>query len=192
MKKGIICLSVFAALPLFAQAEAPSYSYVEGSVKGYAVDIGPADLDFFGFGFEGSYEFTDQFFGQAAYRSLNDEVGNTDVDYSEWSIGGGYVFYDQADTNAYAGAEYISADLDIQGFGSADGDGYGIFVGVRSQMSSQFELNGELAYHDIENDNQTTIKAGFIYSFVDNLGLNVNVSSTDGDLGWLVGARYSF
>lgn len=189
MKKGIICMGLAALIPVSFAAnaqQAPGYSYVQASLVGY--DLGNADL--LGFSLSGSYEFTRQIFGRTTYRNLGDEIGNVDIDYSEWSIGGGFIFYEQGSTNAYAGLEYVTVDLDPGS--SNDGDGLAIFAGIRSQLTAQVELNGELHYADIDRGNRTIIKAGVLYNLGNNVSLGADLSSTEGDIGWGIGARYRF
>lgn len=187
MKKAFIAFGIAAVLPNLSFAQAPSYDYVEATLAGFDVD----SLDLFGFKLEGSYEFSPQIFGRVSYSSLSDEVGNIDVDYSDWAFGVGYVFHEQGNTNAYAGMELLSAELDA-GPANADGDGFALFVGLRSQINSNLELNGELNLADIEDDNQTSVKGGLIYSLENNWAFSANISSTEGDMGWGLGVRYEF
>lgn len=187
MKKAFIALGIATVLPNLSIAQAPSYDYVDATLAGFDVD----GLDLFGFKLEGSYEFSPQIFGRVSYSSLSDEVSNIDVEYSDWALGAGYIFHEQNDTNAYAGIELLSAELEA-GPAQADGDGFALFVGLRSQISSSLELNGELNVADIEDDNQTSVKGGLIYNLQNNLGISANISSTEGDMGWGVGIRYKF
>lgn len=190
MNKGIIAVAI-AAAPLAALADSPSYDYAQGSLVGQASSVGSADVDYFGFGVEGSYEFTPGFFGQASYTNMSDEVGNTDVDQSMWTIGAGYIFYDEMDTNAYVKADLRNGNVEA-GSLDDDFDGYSVAFGVRSQLSQQLELNGELGYADMEDDGQFELTAGFVYSLMNDWGLSVDVTTSDGDMGYSFGARYEF
>ena len=170
-----------------ALAAQPGYNYVEAKVA----NLETANLDLFGFGIAGSYAFSDRAFGRASLVNLNDEVANEDIDYSRMALGGGYIFYQQLNTNAYLGAELINTDLDV-GPGNAEGDGYGLFTGLRTDVSERLELNAELNVAEIDDADQTTVKGGLVYSLQNNFEILGELGSIEGDMTWGVGMRYEF
>lgn len=182
MKRSLIALALAALLPLSAQADDKlSYTYVEG---GYINLDGDAD----GFGVRGSFEFGESnFYGFGSYAMLEADDFNIDVDTSEIGLGYAYGISDNADLIS----EIAYQNVDVDGFGSADG--YRASVGLRGSFSDNFEGLVKANYLDGDNvDGDFTGTIGAQYKFTQTWGMTGEIEFADGGETYLVGVRASF
>jgi len=85
------------------------------------------------------------------------------------------------------------------GFSASDDEtGFGIGVGVRSMITSTFELSAKVDYVNIDSDDVVRAKADAFYYFTDNISVGVGYemyrpSDVDLDIDTLNASfRYSF
>lgn len=91
-----------------------------------------------------------------------------------------------ATTDAYFGANFERIDGDFD-----DETGYSVNAGVRSMVTEQVELLGEVGYYDVE-DGDATFKVGANYYITPQWAVGANYKLMD-DLDVMqVTARYSF
>ncbi len=122
-----------------AQASEPNYTYVQASYNwaGISPDGAP-DIDLNGWNLEGSYAFTDHFYGFAAYQDSDGDDWNA----STWNVGAGYKTQLSAlDASWFTQVKYIYEGLE---YGPASFDesdsGFGIGTGLRFDVSNRVEL----------------------------------------------------
>lgn len=189
MKKTLFALALAAALPLSAQAAAPSYTWIQGEY------INANDSDADGFGVRGNFAFGESdFYGLGGYRSLSADAGFFgDVDISEFEIGAGYALSlsDNADLIAELAWQRVDAEL----FGvSDDANGYRASVGTRIGFNEHLEGLARLNYLDGSDiDGDVTGTLGLLAKFGPTWGV-VGEVETDGDGGefFTLGLRASF
>lgn len=179
-------LAVIALAPLAANAESPSYSYVEG---GYVVtDIDGIGSDADGFLLRGSIEITDSIFLFAGYT----DQGVYGVDLKQYGIGAGYAWSMTDTTDLYGKVGYVRAEADFAGFG-VDDDGYSLGVGIRSFVTKRLELEAAVTYVDLsDSGDDTTLGAGARWYFTEHLAAGVEAEVGDDATSYGIGLRWSF
>jgi Ax21 family sulfation-dependent quorum factor len=186
MKRSLFALALVAALPLSAQADDKlSYTYVEGGYN-YVDADGGAEAD--GFGVRGSFEFGESnFYGFGSYSQVEVDDVNVDIDSTELGLGYAHGLSDNLDLIS----EIAWNDIDVDGFGSADG--YRASVGLRGSFSENFEGLIKANYNDGDNaDGDFTATLGAQYKFSQTWGLVGEAIFGDGGEQYLVGVRASF
>lgn len=164
--------------------DGPKYTYLEG---GYGwIDIDGLNEDGDGFNLGGSLGVTDMVFLFVDYA---DSEFDNNVDFSLTEVGIGGNFELSPTTDLVGKVAWVSADLDTNGFGSLDEDGYGLSLGVRAMMTPQFELNGGVSYIDIDDADDTALEIGAVYSFTDVFAVTANASFGDDFTTYGIGIR---
>jgi len=183
---GALMLSSAAAL-----ADGVSYSYIQANYQEIDIDFGGgADADGDGFAVAGSAEIGENWFIFANYSTFDLE---SVVDYTTLDVGAGYHSDVSAKTDWYATFGYAEAEVEAQGFGSADDSGFGVSLGLRSMMSESLELYGNIAYTDLgDGADGTAIGAGLWYTVSGNLALGLGAEFDDDVTGYGVGLRLYF
>lgn len=184
MNKKIIAAVVAAlVLPAAASAVEPSnlsYTYGQFGYADTTFDF-PGDPGANGFALEGSYEFTDMFFGVISYSDLSG-----DADFSTLQFGAGAAIALAPTTDGYASLSIVDVD-----FGGGSDDGIALEFGVRHMMNEQVELFGNLQYVDL-TESETGFEFGGRYWFQKNLGASFSYETFDGDNTILIAGRYNF
>lgn len=178
-----------------AMANEPSFSYVSANY----VELDEADTTFDGFEAELSGRVGQYLFISGSYAQLSGgwaDISNVDFDIAYGRLG---IIFGETDHVAfYAGpqVQYINADF---GLGS-DGDfeltsesstDYGAFGGARVMLTSRVELNGEISYVDMDDEDYTSYAAGARIYLTPNLAATGQMKFGDLD-GFNVGVHYSF
>ncbi|WP_334132835.1 hypothetical protein [Silanimonas lenta] len=181
MKKTLIALALAATLPLAANAQERSYSFVEGT---YNKIDGSAD----GFGLRGSIAFGDSgFYGLGEYRNFSDRG----IDLDTWELGAGYALNLGKSLDLIAEAAY--ADYDVV-------DGHRVSVGLRNSFGSNVEGLLKANYRDMSgrvlgnriSDNGFSGTAGLLVKFNPTWALSTEVEFDRGPEIYTVGVRASF
>ena len=175
---------MLSAAAVSAQASDLDYNFVQGSYK--TVDLEGVDMD--GFGLNGSFKFSDSFYGIVGY----DKVSKYGVDLSETGVGVGFRHGISDKTDWVSELSYVRNDLD----GFAD-NGYRIATGLRGMVTDNVELTGKLNYTDVGDfGNGIGVNLGGVYHVNETFGITAGYDYADrGDTdlnSWNVGARVSF
>lgn len=186
MRKALTLLtalftSVSATLSFPALADTPDWRYVEG---GYTKIDFDDDESFEpdGFNVPSRYLLNSNIFLNGEYNRV--EEGSFDLDLL--TLGAGYRMPINSTTDAYFTANFEQLDAD-----ATDENGYSINAGLRSMVTEQIELNGEIGYYDVF-DGEATIKIGANYYVTPQWAFGASYKSVD-DLDILqVNARYAF
>ena len=183
---GLLILSSAVAM-----ADGLNYNYIQAAYQEVDIDLGGGvDADGDGFGIGGSAAINDDWFIFASYSTFDFE---SVIDLSSLTIGGGYRAAVSNKTDWFATLGYAKAEVDVQGFGSADDSGYAVSLGMRSMVSENFELYGSLGYADLGGGaDGTTVSGGFWYSLSGNLALGVGAEFDDDVTAFGVGLRLYF
>lgn len=179
-------IASFALMPLAAQAEGFSYTYLE---LGYVeTDFDDFDEDADGFGLGGSFEITPQLFMFASYGDLS--AGP--VDFETYDIGGGYAWSISPKADIYGTLSYVKAEAEFNGF-EADDDGYGVSVGIRHHVADQFELAAAINYVDLsDSGDDTSFGIAGRWYFVEQFALGLGIDFSDDAETYGISLRWEF
>lgn len=185
--KALIGSLVLAAVPLAAQAEGMSYSYVDLGYNEIDIDGAPTGD---GLGVRGSVGFAENFFAFAEYSTFS-FPGNADADLYSVGLGGRLGVSDTVDLVGRAG--YAKVDVSAGGV-SADDDGYVIAAGVRAEVADGFELDGNVIYTDFggSGGDDTELAVGGRYFFTENFAVGAEFRTGDDADTIFAGVRFAF
>ena len=178
-------------LSVSAMAESPSYNFVEAGYQSVDLDIGGGpDVDGDGWGLGGSFEIGENMFVFASYADTGFDFN---VDLTQLQAGFGWKTDLTESTNFFARAAYVDAEIDAPGFPSMSEDGYGLGIGVRSNVSELIELYGEITYVDLGSGADSTGFGGGVYfNITKNFALGVGASTDDDVTAYGATARFYF
>ena len=132
----VVVPALFLALP--GMAESPSYDFIQASYQSVELDFGGGfSEDGDGFSLGGSFEIGEHMFGFASYGRTDFDF---DVEFTQLQAGLGYRVGINDSTDFFATASYLDAEVSAPGFGSADDSGYGLGIGIRSNVTDLVEL----------------------------------------------------
>jgi hypothetical protein len=180
-----------AFVPFLAQAEGFSYSYLDAAYVNTDIDQFDEDVD--GFALRGSYELTDNVFVFAGYADQSTSVAGFDIDLQTYNLGLGYAWPLGKALDVYGKLGYVSAEVDAQGFGDADDDGYSLAVGLRGRAVEQLELEGAVSYVDLsDSGDDTTLDLGARWYFTPQFAFGIEGSFGDDANTYGLGVRWNF
>lgn len=171
-----VLLTIFLAAP--AMADRPSYNFVHAGYQTVNLDLGGgADFDGDGFALGGSFEIGENMFGFANYTDTGFDFS---VDQTQIFAGLGWRSGLSDNTDFYAFAGYLEFDVDAPGLGSFDESGFGVGIGVRSNVTDLIELTGEISYADLgSNSENTTVSGGIWFNITDSFALGLGAATDD-------------
>ena len=186
----VIAVAMIMAFTTSAMAETPSYNFAQLGWQSVTLDDGSFDLDGDGFGIGGSFEDAENWHILGGYSSLGFDFG---VDLNQLQLGGGYHTAISDTTSFYANLLWVSAEVDAGGIGSVDEDGFGIGIGLRSNITERVELEGGLNYVDFgDGGDSTGVSGAAWYKFTEAFAVGVSVSAEEDVTGFGIGGRYYF
>jgi len=190
MSRYLVCaLALFMTVPAFA--ETPSYSFVQAGYQSVDLDVGGGtDFDGDGWALGGSFEIGEDFFVFANYSDIGFDFS---VDLTQLQAGVGWHTGVSDNTDFFARAAYVSVEVDAPGFGSADESGYGVGVGIRSNVTDLIELYGEISYVDLgSGSDSTALGAGIYFNITENFALGIGAETDDDITAYGAAARFYF
>ena len=114
------------------------------------------------------------------------------VDLDSTNIGIGYNHSLGENTDFVAGLSYIKSELEFEGL-SADQDGYGVSIGLRTKLSETIELAGGIEYGDLdEGGSSTAFTASILFDLTDNVAVGVGGSRDDDVTMYQASFRFYF
>jgi len=188
----ILVGAMVLALAAPALADTPSYSYVQGSFQNIDIDEGNSglDVDGDGLGIGGSFEVAENWYIVGGYSTIDLGFG---VDFNELSIGVGYNTDISPTTSMFADLSFLRAEVDVGSFGSEDETGYGLRVGIRSNLSDQVEAEGNIAYSDLgDGIDGTSVGGALWYKFTKNFQVGALLGAEEDVFRYGIGARFYF
>ena len=178
------------ALTVPALAEQPSYNFVAGSWQTLELDGGGVDVDGDGFSINGSFDVLNNWHIAGEYSSNGFDFG---VDLNRLALGGGYHSGISETTSFYADVSWVNWEVDTGStFGSIDDDGYGVEIGLRSNITDRLELAGGIGYIDFGDGGDDTLLNGGAWYRFDTFSLGLNVEIGDDITGFGIGGRFYF
>ncbi len=192
IKNGTIAIVValMVSFSLSASAEEPGYNYVELSYIRVDADGG---LKPDGFGVLGSVELGDDFFLEGSYAEIEDDYHGVDVEFEELALGVGWRMGLGDNSTFHTVASYIDSEVEASGIGSKSDDGFGIELGLRSNLTKNIELNGGVAYVDVGSADGAAASIGTLYRFTQNVGVSATIGvNDDSDKLYTLGMRLMF
>ena len=188
MKKVLLLVLLVAAGPV--AAEGLSYNYFQGGYASADIDDDgfTGNIDGDGWFIGGSAALTDNFFMYGDYTSLGLDY---DIDYDELELGIGYNYSLGENTDFVAGLSYIKGEAKAMGM-SADDDGYGVRLGLRSKLSDMIEVEGGIEYADTDEGSSTALVAGILFDVADNIAIGVGAGWDDDVTIYNAGIRFYF
>lgn len=168
-------------------AETPSYNLIE--LKYTQINLDSAKLN--GYSLAGSAEIGDNWFVFGSFSDVEDDrIFFATVEAQQTRLGGGYYWNTSEQTNVFLSASYLDSEVTVRGR-SADGSGFAISTGVRSNVSEKLELNASLSYADVEDTDGAELTVGSVYSFNDHFGVLLEAgidddSNASGALGFRI------
>lgn len=189
--KSLSALAVTAALlPFVAQADGPSYTYLEGAYVNTDIDGFNEELD--GFALRGSFEITEQWFMFAGYSNQSADYRGVDLDYEQMNLGVGFAWPISSTADVYGKVGYVQAEADANGF-DIDDDGYLLGIGLRGRVAEQFELEGALNYVDLsDSGDDTSFGVGARWFFTPQFALGLEGDFGDDVTTYGVAFRWNF
>lgn len=183
MRKVISLLAglTLSATSFITLADSPEWRYVEGGYTKMDFD----DNESFepdGFVVSSKYLLNSNIYLNGEYSNF--EEGSFDFDML--TLGAGYRLPINNTTDAYFGANFERIDGDFD-----DETGYSVNAGLRSMVTEQVELLGEVGYYDVE-DGDTTFKVGANYYITPQWAIGASYKLIDELDIMQVTARYSF
>lgn len=185
----ITALALCLAAP--ALAERPSYNYVQFAYETVDLDVGGgSDVDGDGFAIGGAFEINDEFFITAGYAKADFDFN---VDFTTLQAGLGWRTDLTDTTDFFSTLSYVNGEVDAPGFGSFDDSGFGISIGLRSNINDNVELFGAINHVDFgDGGDSTGISGGFWYNFNESVSAGLGLSSDDDITSWGAAVRFYF
>ena len=177
----VIVLLAFSAT---AGAQGFDYNYLQFSYGAVNIDTGVVDVDGDGLGLSGSYGFHPDFYFAGEFQTADMDSG-IDLDILELAVGYHTPLSDRLDLTAQFGL--VNAEI-----GSADDDGFMVGAGVRGQLTESVELNGGIDYIDVEQLDETRVKAGFLFDLTEKLQVGAEASFWDDINVYQLNLRFDF
>jgi Outer membrane protein beta-barrel domain len=191
-RAGVLASTVLGGV-LIANAAAaaeqgPNYTFMEA---GYAhVELDDFDADGEALALEGSVALGSMFNLVGSYQDGTIEGPfDIDVDVSTVELGGGMHFPINPKIDFVTQLTWVSTEVDVDGFGGVDDDGYGLGAGLRAMLTPNFELDGSVKYVEINNSDDTSFGAKAIYHFTDMFAMTGSIVAGEDTTTYGVGVR---
>lgn len=168
--------------------EAISYSYLEG---GYVrTELDDVDVNGDGPGVRGSYAFTKNVHGFAAYSSQDFDF---DISAEQWAFGAGVNFSLAERLDVVGTLAYTGFKVDAPGISSVDDTGVEIGAELRGRVNNALELHGGVAYTNFnDGGDDTTGNIGARVYLTKMFALGADASFNQDGKTWMLGARLDF
>ena len=177
----------FSGLATSANAADFSYNYVEGAYESFDLDGTDADVA----RLSGSYELTPKLNIIAEYATgdIDNPAGGSDLDFEETAIGLGYHTGIAPHTDVTANIKVVNQDLDFAG----DDTGYSVGVGVRHWLMDKVEVDANIDYIDVNDNDDTRLKVGARYYINEAISAGVGFSTSSEEVDVVSGnIRWNF
>ncbi len=185
----ILTSLLLLAMSIPAMADTPTYNFINAGFQRVQLDGNGVDVDGDGFVIAGAYEIADNWHIVASYASTGFDFS---VDLNQLQIGAGYHTDISDTTNFFANALYVDYEVDTGGFGSVDDSGFGLAIGLRSNISSTLELEGSITHIDIGDADGTTLAGAGWYKFSREFAVGLNAAIEDDVTAFGIAGRLYF
>ena len=198
-------LLALAMLPALAQSDAPAttvhdYTYVDIGYQYLDIDVDNIRENAHGFGLAGGVQVNDWFHLWASSSLSTIEMEYVDVTTTTIGVGVGAHTPLTDNVSTYARVGYLAAEVeaewaidhDVNASVSTDGNGYSLGAGIRASVLPKLELSAGISLVSIEDESETGLGGGLVYSLTHNVALGVGILVTDDVIGAGVSMRFYF
>lgn len=178
MKKAILASALLLAFSQASANEGPKWDSLTVAYQ----DVDLVGIDVSGFSFSGSKLVNDNVFVFGNLSMNSDTIGGIDFDLDTTTLGVGYRYGYSEQTDFFGTLSYEKLETEVSGrgiSGGADGNGYGLTVGVRSMVTEKLELMGSVGYLDIEDDSEAEFTLGASYHFTKSFAIGLSYNKVD-------------
>jgi hypothetical protein len=183
-------------LPAFGYAGNLSYNHVEVAYGESELDVGGLnqEIDGDGFSLSGSLAVSPNWHVFADFTSADFDFN---VETTSYRVGGGYNYPISDTADVIARLSYVNVEAEVEtpfGTFDADEDGFGVGLGMRGAMTSDFELEGALEYVDLGGDDSgdTSVIGEARYFFTPMFAVGAGVEVGDDVTTYGISARLNF
>lgn len=194
MKKIIFAAAIMALSfgSLASEGKNLSYNFFQVDYSSYTADVSGTEIDADGFGLGLSFEAGENTFIAVSRDQLSGDIFGTDFDGTDLKVGVGGAWAINPSSDFFSVVSFLKSDIEVDGFGSDDDNGYAIDLGVRGMVSDTVEMFGAMNYVDIFDGNDTGLTAGVRFITSDNFGIVLSYQTADDTDGFSVGGRFEF
>jgi hypothetical protein len=155
------------------------------------VNIDGIDESIDGFGVRGLIVVAPRWHLYARFDQLKLNRGSFDADFDQTSMGIGFHHALNASTDFHARVSVERVSASVSGF-SVDGNGAGLYSGIRTQPAEAWTFGAGLEYTYIEDDGSLVGRADAQYQFTNSFAMAVDVEFDEDGQTWFVGPRLTF
>jgi hypothetical protein len=170
--------------PVLLDSTPLGYTYVEASFVFTDLNGVPGTQN--GYEFVGSWNLLAGLYLQGSFSH-----GDGDATIETYKLGAGYHIGLMDKLDVFGLLSYEHDYLAVGGASSNTGDGYEFDAGVRWMMLEKLELNGQLEWNHV-NEDDFGVQAGARYYFTGPLSVGTTLEGIDQDFRLRVGARFQF
>ena len=198
-------LLALAMIPALAQSDAPAtpihdYTFVDVGYQYLDIDVDNINEDAHGLGVAGGVQMNDWFHLWASTSLSRIEMEYVNVTTTTIGIGMGAHTPLTDNVSAYANVGYVTAEVevewaiaeDVNASISTDGNGYSLGAGIRTSVLPKLELSAGVSLVSIEDESDTSLGGGVVYSLTQKVALGASLSVADDVIGAAVGMRFYF
>ncbi len=173
--------ALISTLSFGAMADTPSFDYI---------DLGYSNWDtnnsgsINGFEFKGSKQLNEYLYIAGDYNRISESGSSLSIA----TIGLGYLNNFSDNSSFFAELDYANLDPES---GSGE-NGYELTIGVRSMLSSNFELKGAVEYLDFDENGTTSLVIGGAYNFTENMAAYIDYKHESDLSRGAIGIRFNF
>ncbi|TQV89770.1 porin [Aliikangiella coralliicola] len=182
MKKSLLTAAILSTLSFGAMAETPSFNFFEIGKTQLDVDGTSAEPD--GYEFKWNYEFNDNVY-------LNLDYSKVDESNAELKMTNAGVGYKSEISNS----SVVFVQLDwakLENNAGFDEDGYRLGLGVRTNLTKNFEVKAVYERLDVDSDESDLYTLGGAYNFTDTLAVYADYTKESDFDQTSIGVRWSF
>jgi opacity protein-like surface antigen len=180
-----------------ALAASPEWNVIEVGFS--KIDIDGVDDNQHGFSIGGSFRFNDNYFIRGNYAIADDSIDGIDIDTDWAEFGVGYIYTVSGNSDLYGlvSVEHVNVDLSLGNdydYSVDSGYGLGVHAGIKSRVTDDIELFGEIGFIDINDSNFSELSArlGANYYLTEHFSIGADYRQFDDVELINVSARYSF
>lgn len=165
-----------------------SYNFVQFSLGSSETDVENVDIDGDSFGLSGSFEVSENAYFVVGYTS-----SDFDFDIDQEIIGAGVGFHTDSGekTDLIGEIVVVNAEIEQPQLGSDDDSGLGLMFGVRHSLNNNIEVNANISYVDLFDDDSTGFGLGGRFYANESFSLGLGYSTSDDTDGFSISFRFS-
>ena len=188
------------AAPSAPVARVHDYNVLDVAYLYQDIDLDDRREQAHGFGVSGGVQLNDRFSLWASSSAVVLETETVDVTTAVIGIGIRAHAPVSDNVSAYASVGHLTAEVEAEWADgrdervsvSTDGNGYVLGAGMRALVLPRLELSLGVSLTAYEDESDTSVGGGIVYSLTDKVALGAVVSVADDAVGAALGARFYF